>query len=408
MVFSHLPAGYITSVLFHNSWKKLGDGTYNFLLGTLLFFSMVPDLDFIYLYLVNGENSHHQFITHAPLLYISLAVFFILLSLVSKSQVTSFVGAAILVGGLGHLALDSIFSGIAWLWPANRTLLGLNSYQSFWLIMRKNPTFYYIATELIICFIAALIFIKRNIPGFILKMILWTVVLTAAVSASVFLHLAENHLRQREFNFALDSDSDGIIDYNDLDLDGDGINNLVDPDVNGNNIKNQEEFLIYVNDLNGIWYNYLHDRFFDAAYYFGVISNVDVLKIPLSRVGIDLKNEMADNYKANPTSYGSAKENSPRAPSFANNSRNIYQFFVNKNLVLKKDATLEVGDIFFFGQPVSHLAILVDIRPDGKNIGYFLMEADSDHLETNVVRLEDIQKKYGEAIGIVRTWPKKD
>lgn len=408
MVFSHLPAGYIASVLFSGGWKKLGDSAYKFLMFALLFFSVAPDLDFLYLSLINGENSHHQFITHAPLLYISLAVFFILLSLVSKSRATSFMGAAILTGGLGHLAMDSVFSGVAWLWPIDRTLLGLNSYQSFWLVMKQNSTFYYITAELIICFIAALIFIKRNIPGIILKMMLWTAAIVLAVSVSLFLRLADGHLYEREFDFALDSDGDGIVDYSDLDMDGDGVNNLVDSDTNGNNIGNQEEFLIHVNELNGVWYNYLHDRFFDTAYYFGVLANVDVLKIPLSRMGVNLKNEMLVDYKNNPAAYGQAKENSPKSLSFANNHKNIYQFFANKNLILPQNVKFEVGDVFFFGQPVSHLAILVDTRPDGKNINYFLMEADNDYLETKIVKLEDIQKKYGEAIGVVRLWSKKD
>ena len=83
-----------------------------------LFFSIAPDLDLFWFYLVSDKRiPHHQYITHQPLFWVALFGAGLLISLVlRKSYWRIYLGVGFAAVML-HLVLDSIAAEIYWLAP---------------------------------------------------------------------------------------------------------------------------------------------------------------------------------------------------------------------------------------------------------------------------------------------------
>lgn len=113
MFIAHLPAGYLLLKALRPKKER------HFLLWAVgLFFSIAPDLDLFWFYLVSDRRiPHHQYITHQPWLWAALFGAGLLLSLILRKpswRIYLGVGfAAIML----HLVLDSIAGEIYWLAP---------------------------------------------------------------------------------------------------------------------------------------------------------------------------------------------------------------------------------------------------------------------------------------------------
>jgi membrane-bound metal-dependent hydrolase YbcI (DUF457 family) len=94
-----------------------------------LFFGFAPDLDLFYGFAkyktwIASEDKfqHRTFLSHAPILWLVLAA---IVYLIAPDPFWKEVGLLILVGSWTHFLLDSVESGIMWLWPFRTTRYAL-------------------------------------------------------------------------------------------------------------------------------------------------------------------------------------------------------------------------------------------------------------------------------------------
>ncbi|MFA5130538.1 MAG: metal-dependent hydrolase [Patescibacteria group bacterium] len=94
-----------------------------------IFFGIAPDFDFFYGLLKyktvtahDDEFDHRKFLSHAPILWLipSLVIFFL-----APTPFWKEIGLLIWVGSWTHFALDSIETGIMWLWPFRKTKMAV-------------------------------------------------------------------------------------------------------------------------------------------------------------------------------------------------------------------------------------------------------------------------------------------
>jgi len=86
-----------------------------------IFFGIAPDLDFFYGFAKyhtwtpsEHQFQHRTFLTHAPILWLTLAM---IVYLIAPDPFWKEVAVLIWTGSWTHFLLDSIESGIMWLWP---------------------------------------------------------------------------------------------------------------------------------------------------------------------------------------------------------------------------------------------------------------------------------------------------
>jgi inner membrane protein len=118
MLIAHIPAGYIVSKKFNDIKKeKISFLKYG------LIFSIWPDLDLIYFYLIDEKKHlHHMYFPHLPLfLLISFAIIIVIkkLNILKKGENLCYL---FLINWFVHLVLDTITGGISWLYPFSKKL----------------------------------------------------------------------------------------------------------------------------------------------------------------------------------------------------------------------------------------------------------------------------------------------
>jgi inner membrane protein len=153
MIIGHFPAGYLASVVARRFGADhvVGIG--------ILIGSVLPDVDLLRAwYLDGGGVHHHTYITHRPLFWLSVA----LVGFVLRTRILTGIG----LGGLVHMALDSIVGEIAWGWPltaAGTTLFFVPVTHEIWVLsFLVHWTF---AVELAVLFAAIGVFLHRRKKG---------------------------------------------------------------------------------------------------------------------------------------------------------------------------------------------------------------------------------------------------
>lgn len=131
MFIGHLPGGYLAA---RALWRK---GQKHLIIATLIG-SVLPDIDMLWFYFVDhGSTHHHTYITHRPAVWAAIA----LIGLALRKPVITAVG----LGGLVHMALDSIVGAIAWGWPftnASAPLVVVPATHENWILsFLTHPTF---------------------------------------------------------------------------------------------------------------------------------------------------------------------------------------------------------------------------------------------------------------------------
>lgn len=123
--------------------------------------AVAPDFDMIYFYLIDhGQTHHHKYITHWPVLWISLLLAFTLLFIVHRQSKQVFLCLVFCLGCILHIVLDSFVGDIWWLAP-----LADHPYSMFTVPARFKPWWlnfifhWSFFVELLICIWALLIFI---------------------------------------------------------------------------------------------------------------------------------------------------------------------------------------------------------------------------------------------------------
>ncbi len=155
MFIAHLPAGYITTHMIARrraNWRGL--------LAVGLLFSILPDFDLLWFYLIdNRQTAHHEYITHWPLFWVGVASIATVLAAVTKHPTARPYIAVALICVLVHMVLDSFAAEIYWLRPfsdAHLNAVDVPAKHNWWVLnFILHWTF---AAELAICFVAGVVF----------------------------------------------------------------------------------------------------------------------------------------------------------------------------------------------------------------------------------------------------------
>jgi len=124
-LIAHLPAGWLlTRRLAPRLARDAGEARRHMALG--LAASVLPDVDLLYFYLIDGRNTvHHDYWTHIPAFWPALAMLTAAVLLLARARVPWRDFAVVLAGVLLHLLLDTVAGGIAWLYPWDATRIVL-------------------------------------------------------------------------------------------------------------------------------------------------------------------------------------------------------------------------------------------------------------------------------------------
>ncbi len=128
----HIAAGYLLAKSFIAVTKPaLTSGQISWLVALGGFFGFVPDLDMFYIFWKeHGFHStgvrfnHRQFITHTPFFWLVLGVF---TAFIGGTTLWHYAAAVIVLGAWSHLLLDSMVTGVRWLWPFNEKFYALKN-----------------------------------------------------------------------------------------------------------------------------------------------------------------------------------------------------------------------------------------------------------------------------------------
>lgn len=122
MFIAHLPAGYI---LTHCIARK-NETIRSRALAVGLIFSVLPDLDLLYFYLVDGRRTpHHDYWTHLPIFWLGVAALTAAALILAGKRHFMFLVWVALANVMMHLLLDSIAADIRWLHPLSGTRFNL-------------------------------------------------------------------------------------------------------------------------------------------------------------------------------------------------------------------------------------------------------------------------------------------
>ena len=125
MLIAHLPAGYL---LARRLVPRLDPeaSRRRRLLAVCLVAAVLPDIDLLYFYLIDGRQTlHHEYWTHIPAFWLVSVGVAVTLFRIARAPVPWPAVAGLLAGVFLHLALDTVTGGIAWLypWDAGRIVL---------------------------------------------------------------------------------------------------------------------------------------------------------------------------------------------------------------------------------------------------------------------------------------------
>jgi inner membrane protein len=159
MLIAHLPSGYIVAHL-SRQYRQLGTKT---VVAATLFGAIFPDIDMVYFYLIdNQQTHHHEYITHWPLLYAFLFVIGISLYIANQSKPFFFL-VWFSIAAIMHMMLDSIAAPMMWFAPFSDwklELIEIPASQSHWILsFLVHWTF---LLELSLCTLALFLYVRKR------------------------------------------------------------------------------------------------------------------------------------------------------------------------------------------------------------------------------------------------------
>ncbi|HEM46901.1 MAG TPA: metal-dependent hydrolase [Alphaproteobacteria bacterium] len=121
MLIAHLPAGWLLARrLAPRLARDAGERRRLVILG--LAASVLPDVDLLYFYLVDGRGTlHHDYWTHVPAFWPVLLTLAAATMALARMRVPWRDFAVVLAGVFLHLVLDTVAGGVAWLYPWDLT-----------------------------------------------------------------------------------------------------------------------------------------------------------------------------------------------------------------------------------------------------------------------------------------------
>jgi inner membrane protein len=124
MFIAHAPAAYLLGQ------RLLPDqlDPHRYLIGIaiVLFGGLAPDLDLLYFYFVDHrQHVHHSYCTHIPFYWVSVYGLLVVPLWRWWGRVAVQRFTLLVCGGMLHMLLDSVASGILWLYPFDNNYIGL-------------------------------------------------------------------------------------------------------------------------------------------------------------------------------------------------------------------------------------------------------------------------------------------
>ncbi|MBY5931795.1 metal-dependent hydrolase [Tateyamaria omphalii] len=151
MIIGHAPAGYLLASALDRSFFRDPVIFWSIVVG-----AVVPDLDMLWFFFVDrGTTHHHTYLTHDPTLW-SVLLF---IGFVLTSRLLIGLG----MGGLLHMALDSIAGAVTWGWGAysvSGPLVVVPPTQDHWLM--SFLLHWLILVEIVLWICAAVLFWRRR------------------------------------------------------------------------------------------------------------------------------------------------------------------------------------------------------------------------------------------------------
>lgn len=153
MFIGHLPTAYLALKPFQ---RRVGAPAF----AAGLVGSVLPDIDLILFYFVDGRAfHHHEYLTHRPVLWGAILLFG--LAILSLRRPAGVAVVLLGLGGLIHMLLDSIAGSIAWGWPVfstSLTLVIVPATHDNWILSFLNHWTFKV--ELMLCALAALVWAR--------------------------------------------------------------------------------------------------------------------------------------------------------------------------------------------------------------------------------------------------------
>ncbi len=117
MFIAHLAAGYLlTKAVVHKIPKDQSNHVkYFWMLGLL--FSVVPDFDLFYFYLVDSRVHHHKLFPHLPIFWLPVFILVFTLAWALKHRAMYYAGIVCAANIFMHLLLDTFVGFVWWLYP---------------------------------------------------------------------------------------------------------------------------------------------------------------------------------------------------------------------------------------------------------------------------------------------------
>ncbi|GEM_PF-1747533 len=403
MIFAHLPAGYLLAQPFlSTAWKKFTCKQQYSLLAITAFSAIAPDLDFLYFYWVSSETFHRRYFSHSPFFYLQFLIVFFIIGRLKKSKFLQWIGGSIFLGAvIGHLLLDSINSGVMWLYPFSDYLFGLRGIHDKSLsLFGFHGSGFILLFEIIIIATAIIAATRQFLQNLTWRFIAYCIAILFITFSFSFLVLSKPYLYDTRYAFLADTDKDKLMNFEDADIDNDGVNNASDNDIDADGVNNLDDFLAAVKNMNGKFYDFYRGNFMNISKNIGFVAPTDILTYPLSQSGFFLSQRMDDDYKNTPQGYMTTPKNDPQ---FSENIENIAQFLKNQNfLVDRVERTIKAGDVFMFGVPLKSLAVVIDTQDPSHTI---LILAHPSQPLTHTLSLDEIVKREGPPQVIARIFP---
>ena len=163
MFIAHLPAGFLLSRQFLKALRDNPAYIKYMLIGLLA--SIAPDFDLAYFHLVDArQHPHHSYWTHIPIFWVGIYTLLVYPVYRWRGRTGLKLLSLFLLGGLLHMSLDSVASGIKWLYPIDPSYFGLwriPSVHAWWV---ANYLFHWtFLIELVITSTAVLVFYRDRV-----------------------------------------------------------------------------------------------------------------------------------------------------------------------------------------------------------------------------------------------------
>jgi len=160
MFIAHMPAGFLLSRYLLKNERDEPSYIKYLLIGLIA--SIAPDFDLAYFHLIDArQHPHHSYWTHIPIFWVGIYTLLVYPVYKWLGRTGFKLLSMFLLCGLLHMSLDSVASGIKWLYPIDKSYFGLwriPSVHDWWV---ANYLFHWtFFIEMVICSIAGVVFFR--------------------------------------------------------------------------------------------------------------------------------------------------------------------------------------------------------------------------------------------------------